>query len=48
MDLNQERIDEFVESLKESDVEYEEDLDNASDGKLRAWGLSDGLIVNLK
>ena len=48
MDLSQERIDEFVESLKESDVECEEDLDNASHGKLRAWGLSDGLIVKLK
>ena len=48
MKLNSERIADFIEKLNEEGINFEQDLYNISDAKLRCWGISDVFIRHIR
>ena len=48
MNLNPERISDFIDKLNEEGIKYEHDLYNVSNTKLRSWGISDAFIRHIR
>ena len=48
INLPPEKIEDFVEKLEDMEINYEHDLYNLTDAKLRSYGISDRMIVQIK
>ena len=48
INLPTEKIEDFVEKLQDMEINYEHDLYNLTDAKLRGYGISDRMIIQIK